>query len=134
MNKRLLIVEDHADFRKIVKAYLESQKLNLEIRDVESAEEAIEEAGRFKPDIILMDIRLPNMNGIEAATEIKKALPNCEIIVLTVFETAGFRAIFKSKDIAAYIGKSELYEKLVPRLKIIIKNGNPNGSKSEVAP
>ncbi len=118
---RILIVEDHEDYRATVKEYLIRQKLNLEINDVGSAEAALIEAKRFRPDIILMDIRLPNMNGIEASGEIKKFLPECQIIILTVFETEAFREVFTSNDISAYLGKSELQEKLLPRIKSLVK-------------
>ncbi len=124
MIKKILIVEDHEDFRTTVKGYLASQKLNVEIYDVGSGEEAVEESSRLNPDIVLMDIRLPNMNGIEAAGLIKKLCPQAEIIALTVFETQAFRETFKSKDIAVYIGKSELYEKLIPRIKNILNKKN----------
>ena len=124
MSRRILIVEDHEEFRSTVKEYLASQKLDLEIYDAGSAEEAIRESERLKPDIILMDIRLPEMSGIEAAGQIRKFLPSTEIIVLTVFETEAFRETFKSKDISEYIGKSELYAKLIPRIKSILKAKN----------
>ena len=131
MIKKLLIVEDHEDFRVTLKGYLASQKLGLEIYDAESGEEALEQSQRLNPDIILMDIRLPNMNGIDVAGQIKKFLPTAEIIVLTVFETASFRETFKSKDISDYIGKSELYEKLIPRIKSILKGKNGERQRAE---
>lgn len=120
MSTKILIIEDHDDFRSMVKSYLEKQDIPIEVFEAETGEAGVVKALRAKPEIILMDIRLPNMNGIDAAGRIKKYLPDCKIIVLTMFETEGFRSVFKSQDIVAYIGKSELYEKLVPLLKEIL--------------
>ena len=79
-----------------------------------------------------MDIRLPNINGIDAATRIRRHLPDCRIVVLTMFETEAFRKVFKSGDITAYIGKSELYDKLLPVVKGILKDIN-NSNKKELS-
>lgn len=122
MNTKILIIEDHDDFREMIKMHLNSQSLSVELQEASSAEEGIEKARIFNPEIILMDIRLPNMNGIDAATQIHKFLPKCSIIILTMFETKAFREIFKSKEITVYLGKSDLFDKLVPVIKEIIKN------------
>jgi len=89
----------------------------------------IEKALREKVNIILMDIRLPNINGIDAATRIRRHLPDCRIVVLTMFETEAFRKVFKSGDTTAYIGKSELYDKLMPVIKGILKEFNGTNKK-----
>ena len=121
MNKKILLIEDHDDFRNIVKDFLKTQDDHLQIFEAPSGELGIVEALREKPDIILMDIRLPNANGIDTAARIKKYLPHCKIVVLTVFETEAFKNVFKSSDIVAYLGKSELYEKLMPLIRKMFK-------------
>ncbi len=121
MSKKVLIIEDHDEFRQTVRTFLNTQDNSLQVYEASSGELGISKALREKPDIVLMDIRLPQMNGIEAADEIKKYLPNCKIIALTMFETAAFREAFKSKNISAYIGKSELQEKLMPFIQKLLK-------------
>jgi len=124
MTAKILIIDDHDDFRQMVKNHLAAQHLDMEIFEASSGELGIEKALREKVNIILMDIRLPNINGIDAATRIRRHLPECRIVVLTMFETEAFRKVFKSGDITAYIGKSELYDKLVPVIKGILKEIN----------
>ena len=119
--KRILLIEDYEDFRKTVREHLESQSESFDIFEASSGELGIITALREKPDIILMDIRLPNMNGIDAAERIRKYLPNCKIIALTMFEDEAFREVFKSGDINAYLGKSELHEKLMPLIRKYLK-------------
>ncbi|MDP2652809.1 MAG: response regulator transcription factor [Candidatus Omnitrophota bacterium] len=113
---KLLIIEDHDDFREMVKSYLKNQALKLTVLEASSAEIGIAIALREQPQIVLMDIRLPGMNGIEAAGRVRVHCPKCKVVILTMFETAAFKDVFKSEDISAYLGKSELYDKLVPTL------------------
>jgi len=114
---RLLLIEDHDDFRESVREHLEKQGLGFRIIEADSGEVGVAMALRERPHIVLMDIRLPGMDGMEAARRIKAQLPETVIIVLTMFETDAFKRLFDSDDVSAYIGKSELYNKLVPTIK-----------------
>ena len=116
MVSKVLIIEDHDDFRTVVKEYLRKQKWDLEIFEASDGDSGVIKAMIEKPHIVLTDIRMESLNGLEAASQIKHYVPNCIIIALTMFETEAFRKLFKSDDISEYIGKSELYEKLVPVL------------------
>ena len=116
MSTKILITDDHDEFRVTVRNYLEKSDDSFEISEASSGESGVELALRHRPDIILMDIRLPDISGIDAASQIKKEFPESKIIVLTMFETDAFREIFKSSDIEAYLGKSELYDKLMPTI------------------
>ena len=125
VSKKILIVEDHNDFREIVRNFLRTKMadVNPEIIEATTGEDGVVVALKEKPDIILMDIRLPKMTGMDAASMIKASFPECKIIILTMFETETFRKVFKSDSVTAYIGKSELYDKLVPEInKIFSKN------------
>lgn len=117
MARRILIVEDHDDFREAVRSHIVREKLNAEIMEAETGELGVALALRKNPDVILMDIRLPGITGIEAAAQIKDHLPQSRIIFLTMFETDAFKEIFKTEAASDYIGKSELYEKLVPAIR-----------------
>lgn len=127
MTKTVLIIEDHEDFRAVVRDHLEKQDFKLNIIEASTGELGILKAMKERPDIVLMDIRLPNMNGLEAASRIKAYLPKVKIIVLTMFETQTFREVFRSKDITAYIGKSELFDRLIPVMLEYIYPGKTNG-------
>lgn len=120
MSVKILIVEDHDDFRKTVRAHLERQDFRWEVTEAASGELGVSLALREQPHIILMDIRLPGMNGIDAANKIKVHIPESDIVLLTMFETEAFKKVFQSENVTAYVGKSELYEKLVPIIKEIL--------------
>ena len=120
MPAQVLIIEDHDDFRQTVKSYLESQHMGIKVSEASSAEIGVPLALRIRPQIILMDLRLPGMNGIEAADRIKAQLPECTIIILTMFDIDSFKQIFQSAAITAYVGKSELSETLIPIIRNIL--------------
>ena len=117
MKKRLLLVDDYDDFRAIVKDYLGRHNLDLEIFEANSGEMAVIEASCMKPDIILMDISLPNQNGLEAAGQIKETQPDCDIIILTLFDVAVFKQDAQKIKVRSFISKNEVYEKLLPVIK-----------------
>lgn len=92
---RLLIVDDQTITRSGLKSLLTAQ-VNLEIvGEAHDGEEAIQMAVSLQPDVILMDLRMPGMNGIEATRRIHRTSPHIGILVITVFEddTSVFPAI-----------------------------------------
>lgn len=117
---KILIVDDHDDFRGAVRRHLENQVISHEIFEADSGEVGVAMAERVQPDIVLMDIRLPGMDGLDAASQIKQKLPNSKIIFLTMFETSSFRETFTSEAASDYIGKSDLYQKLVPAINKVL--------------
>jgi DNA-binding NarL/FixJ family response regulator len=83
---RVLIADDHPFFRHGVATYLKTV-LDIEIiAEAGTGEEAIRLASGLKPDVILMDIRMPGMNGIEAAKKIKSQNPETSILIFTMFK------------------------------------------------
>ena len=115
--KRLLIVDDNNDFRVMLRAYLEKQDLGLEIFEASTGEMGVAKASCVRPDIVLMDINLPNSSGLAATVEIKKDNPDCQVIVLTMFNVVQFKEAAKRIKVADFIGKSEFDERLVPSIK-----------------
>ena len=118
---KILIVEDHDDFRRAVRKHIEKNGVSTDVYEADSGEIGVGMAVRSNPDVILMDISLPGIDGIDAARQIKSHLPEAKIIFLTMFETEAFRETFNSEVASDYIGKSDLYEKLVPAIKRILE-------------
>jgi DNA-binding NarL/FixJ family response regulator len=88
MNKiRVILVDDHKIFSESLKILLEAEAEDIEIVGIAyDGREAVECAEKEKPDIILMDVRMPNMNGVEATRKIMKIIPEIKIVVLTTFD------------------------------------------------
>jgi DNA-binding NarL/FixJ family response regulator len=81
---RILIVDDHAVVRRGVRSLLESQP-GWEISgEAATGREAVDLAGRLRPDVVVMDLSLPELNGLDATRQILKESPRSEIVVLTM--------------------------------------------------
>ena len=130
MKKRILIVEDHDDFRVMVKEYLNRHKLDLEIFEASTGEMGVTKASCVKPDIVLMDINLPRANGLEVAKHIKDDHPDCDIVFLTMFDVALFKKAAEKIKARAFIGKNEVYEQLLPVIKECLGNRKIKSKKA----
>ena len=116
----ILIIEDHKDFRQAVKHFLVVSNVKAELLEASSGEEGVEIAKRIKPEIVLMDFWLKGINGVEAATQIKTSVPECSIILLTMFDLKDVQPLVNKEIIKEFISKSDLFEKLVPSLSKIL--------------
>jgi DNA-binding NarL/FixJ family response regulator len=85
---RVLIVDDHPIFREGMSSLLESVPGFEVIGDASSGEEAVRLAAEATPDVVLMDIGMPTMNGIEATRALLDVCPSARVVVLTMYEEA----------------------------------------------
>jgi len=83
---RVLIADDHATFRAGVRALLLADDDMEVVGEVASGDEVMTLAARLQPDVILMDIQMPGLNGIEATRRILNSSPHISILILTMFE------------------------------------------------
>lgn len=82
---RILVVDDHALFRDGVISLLKSRGVEV-VGQAASGEEAIEKVATLRPDVVLMDLRMPRMGGLEATRLLKARMPDLKIVMLTVSE------------------------------------------------
>jgi len=110
---KLLIVDDHPMIREGLVAMLgQNQDLDI-IGCCSNAQEALEFVNRNAPDIILMDIKMQNMNGIEATREIISLVPGVKVIMLTIYEDAESVRLSLQAGATGYVLKQATQEKLV---------------------
>ena len=83
---RVLLVDDQCLFREGLETMLSVHK-DIEVAgEASNGQEAIEVAAQVQPDVVLMDVRMPVLDGVRATRRLKKALPQCKVIVLTTFD------------------------------------------------
>jgi DNA-binding NarL/FixJ family response regulator len=83
---RVLIAEDQTLLRQGLRTILELSGGFTVVGEAENGQQALERAQIFQPDIVLMDVQMPEMNGVEATAQITHALPNVKVIILTTFD------------------------------------------------
>lgn len=117
MTIRLLVVDDHAVVRSGLKMMLENERDVEIIGEASSASEAIESALRLKPNVILMDIGLPDLSGIEATQAIKQQASDVAIVALTIHEDEEY--FFKMLEVGAsgYVPKRAAPEELLTAIR-----------------
>jgi two-component system, NarL family, invasion response regulator UvrY len=80
---RILLVDDHEFLRAGLRALIEEHRDMLIVGEVATGEDAVEQARRLRPDVVVMDLRLPGIDGIEATRRIVRCDPNVHVLVLT---------------------------------------------------
>ena len=87
---RILIVDDHTLFRAGVRALLTQDPDNEVVGEADNGRDAIRAAGQLAPHLVLMDLTMPKMNGMEAMTEIKRRYPDVRVLVMTLHKTEDY--------------------------------------------
>lgn len=116
MRHCILIVEDHETVRNSLRKWLTLSIPDCMIMEAPSAEDALDAVRRSSPDVVLMDISLPQMDGIEATRRIKKALPGTKIIMVSIHEDDEHRDSAAAAGAFAYIPKRNMQEELLPAI------------------
>jgi CheY-like chemotaxis protein len=114
--KSILIADDHESIREIVRAVLESA--GFRVLEAVDGIDAVDKASEAKPDLIILDLRMPNLNGVEAASLIKGRLPNTPIILFTMYEAGP--AVLSAAGIASVIRKPEGVVKLAQCVQTLL--------------
>lgn len=117
MTTRLLLVDDHAVVRSGLRMLLSAEGDTEIVGEAGTAAEAIDLAARVSPDVILMDIGLPDLSGIEATRRIKERFPGVAIVALTIHEDEEY--FFKMLDAGAsgYVPKRAAPEELLTAIR-----------------
>ncbi len=114
MNRNILIVEDHEVVRQSLREWLELSFPHYQLLEATSGEEAVVIAQTTNPRLIIMDIGLLGMSGIEAAQNIKAALPDAQVVMLTIYDDEAHRADAAAAGASAYVPKRKVQTELLP--------------------
>lgn len=117
MTIRLLLVDDHAVVRSGLRMMLDNEADAEIVGEASSAAEAIEAAMRLKPNVILMDIGLPDLSGIDATREIKKRVPEAAIVALTIHEDEEYFFKMLEAGASGYVPKRAAPEELLTAIR-----------------
>ena len=120
---RVLIADDHAIPREGIRALLAFQADMEVVGEAADGSEAIEQCRRLHPDIVLMDIAMPGLGGLEATLEIKKEAPRIKILVLTQYEDREYIRRFLKAGMSGYVLKKAVSSELATAIRAAYRGG-----------
>jgi DNA-binding NarL/FixJ family response regulator len=121
---RILIADDHPVIRKRVRSALEGQSRFEVCAEVEDGAKAIEEAQRLKPDVVVLNVTMPVVDGFQAAREIKASLPETAIVILSSHVDQRFIDEAKKIGARAYVAKTKTGEALLKAIETAVIGGD----------
>ena len=119
---RVLIVDDHAMFRSGLRALLEMEPGMSVVGEASNGRDAVEVAKSTAPDVVVMDVRLPDLNGIDTTRQILTVKPDVKVIGLSANTDERSILEMMRAGAAGYVAKDSAYEELVAAVRSVLKN------------
>ena len=116
---RTLVVDDHADFRRRLKEFLASEPEIEVVGEAGDAQEAILKARELQPDLVLMDVRMPGINGISATRQLKDEMPELKVLMLSLYDIDEYRKAALDSGASGYVVKIKLVQELIPAIRAV---------------
>ena len=116
---RLMLVDDHDVVRTGLKSFLEAQDGLHVVAEADNGEMALERALEENPDVVVMDITMAQMDGLEATRRLKKACPDCQVLALTVHEDKQYLFEMLAAGASGYVTKQAAAEELVAAIQAV---------------
>jgi DNA-binding NarL/FixJ family response regulator len=128
---RILIADDNETVRNMERSFFQSQR-DFEIcGEAINGLDAVEKASQLHPDLVVLDLSMPVMNGLEAAFRLKKMMPGMPIILYTLCEGAIRESDARAAGISAVIPKGDGMENLVREARTLLKLVGPTGAANQ---
>ncbi|MCM3760921.1 response regulator transcription factor [Alkalihalobacillus oceani] len=119
----IVLIDDHQLFREGVKRILAMEDEFEVVADGEDGSDALQLVKEYRPDVILMDINMPQMNGVEATRELVKAFPNVKVLVLSIHDDETYVTHVLKTGASGYLLKEMDASALVEAVKVVASGG-----------
>lgn len=119
---RILIADDHEVVRHGIRALLETHKGWEVVGEAVTGRQAVEEARRLQPDLVIMDITMPEMNGLEATRQIRRDVPAVEVLVLSVHDSEQLVREVLEAGARGYVLKSDAGRDLIAAVETLCRH------------
>ncbi len=120
---KIVIIDDHQLFREGVKRILAMEKEFEIVADGQDGSQALELVKLYRPDVVLMDINMPNMNGVEATKELVQAFPNIKVLILSIHDDESYVTHVLKTGASGYLLKEMDADALIEAVKVVASGG-----------
>jgi DNA-binding NarL/FixJ family response regulator len=127
VSKEILIADDSGVVRRVLKKFLQGRNGIKVCGEAANGFEAVEKARTLRPDLLLLDLAMPEMNGAEAASVLKKMMPNMPIIVFTMFSDNIGRSLARAIGVDMVLPKPEGLRALLEAIETLLGPHQPSG-------
>ena len=117
--RRILVIDDGDSVRDIIRIFLERDGFEV-CGEAADGVEAIEQAKKLKPDLIILDLAMPRMNGAEAASVLSQTMPDVPIVLLTLYQNVLGTALASAIGVRAVVDKTDGMDKLVACVRSLL--------------
>ncbi len=121
MTKRILVVEDEAAVRRAIRAFLEHHRYEI-CGEAANGAEGLEKAAALHPDLITLDLSMPGMNGIEAASLLRTKAPGIPVVIYTMLEDVLGKSLAATLGVKAVVSKADGLAKLLTCIENILES------------
>jgi len=116
---KVLLAEDHAIMREGTREFIQRESDMEVVGEASDGEEAIELTVKLKPDVVVMDIRMPKLNGIEATKKIKEQLPSIAVLILSAYDNDQYIFALLEAGAAGYLLKGVRAHELIDAIRAV---------------
>lgn len=120
MAKRVLLVDDSSTVRKALRNMFES--VGFVCDEAEDGAEAITQVSTVPPDLIVLDLAMPNMNGLQAAPRLRQMLPSAPIILFSLYAGSGLEKEARVAGVTSIVSKGEAVSNLLTRAETLLNS------------
>jgi len=120
---RVLVADDYEPWRRCVSSLFSKRPEWQIVGEVCDGMEAVQKAEELKPDLVLMDLSLPKLNGVEAANRIRQTDPAMKIVFITAYRDPEAIETVLRNDADGYVLKWEIFKELLPAIEAVVYGG-----------
>ena len=129
---RILVADDHASVRRYICGVLEAEQGWSVCGEASNGREAVQMAAELKPDVVVLDLSMPVLNGLDAARQIRKELPRIAVVILTLHEGEELTRAVLETGAGACVVKTDL-QRLVIELRTMLQSNAPQETRADEA-
>ena len=118
----IIVADDHVVIRKGLRSLLEERRGWKVVAEAANGREAVEKAARLRPDVVILDLSMPEMNGLDATPLIRRAVPHAQVLILTMHNTEELIEKTLKAGARGYVLKSDAERDLITALEAVLDN------------